>query len=67
MFFLLNQKIVTLFVNIFDIESLYAAELEEPKIGMWGKELTHSHTMMPFDASGKQALRKHCGKRRNCS
>ena len=29
--------------------------------------LTHSHTMTPFDASGKQVLRKHCGKRRNCS
>ena len=31
------------------------------------KGLTHSHTMMPFDAPGKQAFRKHCGKRRNCS
>ena len=28
--------------------------------------LTHSHTMTPFDASGKQAFRKHCRKRRNC-
>ena len=28
---------------------------------------THSHTMTPFDAPGKQAFRKHCGKRRNCS
>ena len=37
--FLLNQKIVSLFVNIFDIISLFAAELEEPKIGMWGKGL----------------------------
>ena len=32
--FLLNQKIVSPFVNIFDILSLFAAELEEPKIGM---------------------------------
>ena len=31
------------------------------------KELTHSHTMKPFDAPGKQAFWKHCGKRRNCS
>ena len=32
--FLLNQKIVSPFVYIFDIISLFAAELEEPKIGM---------------------------------
>ena len=29
--------------------------------------LTHSHSMTPFDAPGKQAFWKHCGKRRNCS
>ena len=28
--------------------------------------LTHSHTTTPFDAPGKQAFWKHCGKRRNC-
>ena len=39
--FLLNQKIVSPFVNIYDIISLFAAELEEPKIGMWGKGLKH--------------------------
>ena len=32
--FLLNRKIVTPFVNIYDIISLFAAELEEPRIGM---------------------------------
>ena len=32
--FLLNQKTVSPFVNIFDIISLFAAQLEEPKIGM---------------------------------
>ena len=32
--FLLNQKIVSPFVNIYDIVTLFAAELEEPKIGM---------------------------------
>ena len=36
---LLNQKIVSSFVNIFDIISLLAAELQEPKIGMWGEGL----------------------------
>ena len=42
--FLLNQKIVSLFVNSFDIVSIFAAELEEPKIGMRGKGLTLSQT-----------------------
>ena len=32
--FLLNQIIVSPFVHIFDIKSLFAAELEEPKIGI---------------------------------
>ena len=32
--FLLNQKIVSPFANIYDIISFFAAELEEPKIGM---------------------------------
>ena len=36
--FQLNQKIVSPFVNMFDI-SLFAAELEEPKIGAQGKGL----------------------------
>ena len=30
------------------------------------KYLTHFHTMTPYDAPGKQAFWKHCGKRRNC-
>ena len=29
--------------------------------------LSNFHTMTPFDAPGKHALWKHCGKRRNCS
>ena len=37
--FLLNQKTVSLFVYIFDIISLFAAELEEPKIAICGKGL----------------------------
>ena len=32
--FLLNQIIVSPFVHIFDIISLFAAELEEPKLGI---------------------------------
>ena len=32
-----------------------------------GNVLTHSHTMTPFDAPGKQAFLKHCEKKRNCS
>ena len=39
--FLLNQIIVSQFVHIFDIISLFAAELEDPKIGMSGKGLMH--------------------------
>ena len=37
--FLLNQKIISPFVDIYDVVSLFAAELEEPKIDMEGKEL----------------------------
>ena len=32
--FLINQKLVSPFVSIHDIISLFAAELEEPKIGI---------------------------------
>ena len=38
--FLLNQKTVYPFVKIFNIISLFAAELEEPKIGLLVKGLT---------------------------
>ena len=37
--FLLNQIIVSPFIHIFDIISLFAAELGEPKIGISGKGL----------------------------
>ena len=33
-FFILNQKTVSPFVHICDIISLFAAELEDPKIGI---------------------------------
>ena len=35
--FLLNQIIVSLFVHIFVIISLFPAKWEDPKIGIWGK------------------------------
>ena len=38
--FQLNQVIVSPFVHIFDITSLFAAELEEPKIGISGQGLS---------------------------
>ena len=38
--FLSNQIIVYPFVHIFEIISLFAAELEEPNIGISGKGLT---------------------------
>ena len=37
--FLLNQIIVSPFAHIFDIISLFAAELEKPKIAISGKGL----------------------------
>ena len=37
-----HQIIVSPFVHIFDIISLFAAEMEEPKIGILGKGLTLS-------------------------
>ena len=37
---LLNQIIVSPFIHIFKIISLFAAELEEPKIGILDKGLT---------------------------
>ena len=40
---LLNQITVSQFVHIFDIISLFAAELEEPKIGIWGKALSENN------------------------
>ena len=39
--FLLNQIIVSPFVHIFGIITLFAAEFEEPKIGISGKGLTN--------------------------
>ena len=35
----------TPFVHIFDIRVLFAAELEGPKIGIWGKGLMQKSTL----------------------
>ena len=47
---LLDQKIVSPFVKIFEIICLFAAELEEPKEPMWGKGLmtAWSRPLNPF-------------------
>ena len=37
--FLINEIIVSPFVHIFDIISLFAAKLQKPKIGISGKGL----------------------------
>ena len=49
--FLLNQIIVSPFVHVFDIISLFAAELEEPKTGISGKGLTLSQISSGFYVS----------------
>ena len=56
--FLLFQIIVSPFVHIFDIISLFAAELEEPKIGIRGKGLSCYHTITTIDASWWKSLLK---------
>ena len=42
--FELNQMTVSLFVHIYDITSLFAIELEEPKIDISGKGLIPCHS-----------------------
>ena len=49
--FPLDQKVVSPFVNIFDIISLFAAKLEKPKIGISGKGL-----ITRISAKGFQSL-----------
>ena len=46
--FLLNQILVSLLVHIFDIIFLFAAELEEPKIGISGKGLKKDQYILQF-------------------
>ena len=65
--FQLDQINVSPFVHIFDTIPFFAVELEGPKIGLSGKELTLSQTSPGFYVSSVQVFRKHSGKRRNCS
>ena len=53
---LLYDKIVSPFVHNFDIISLFAAELEKPKIGISGKRLTAYQTIPCFDNSEKDGF-----------
>ena len=49
----------TQFGHIFDIIFLFAVELKEPKIGIWGKGLTFYPTIPSFDdleEEGKKAF-----------
>ena len=48
--FQFNQKIVPPFVNIFDIISLSAAELEEPKIGISSKGLSNGSVFKDMES-----------------
>ena len=64
--FLLKQIIVSPFVNIFDIISLFAAELLEPKIGISAKVLTLYHTVPTYIDHVEEVFWKHCWKRRTC-
>ena len=54
--YLLNQKIV----NIFDIISLFVAELEEPKIGMWRNGLKVFQETAGTYVMGRKTARFHC-------
>ena len=65
--FLLNQITVSPFVHIFDTISLFAAELEEPKIGISGKGL--NHTFLSFKnhlTKGEESFKNNGGNRRKC-
>ena len=46
--FLNNQKLVSTFVRIFDIVSFFAAELEEPKIGISSNGLNDKIFLKPL-------------------
>ena len=54
--FLHNQKPVSPFVNIYDIISLFAAELEKPKIDIRGERLTLYSIDTHFNASATDSF-----------
>ena len=54
--FLLNQITVSSFVHIFDIVSLFAAEMEEPKIDISGRGLILSSRTSCFQQSNLYSI-----------
>ena len=49
MFYAQSENCIPInFVNIYDNISLFAAELEEPKIGMWGKAIDEMDKLCKF-------------------
>ena len=57
--FLLNRTIVSQFVNIFYIISLFAAKLEEPKIDIWVKRLTNKVSHLPLKKNHQASRKKN--------
>ena len=56
--FLLNQKIISPFVQIFDIISSFAAALEEPKFAIRGKGLMLVISIFSFSHNGFYPFQK---------
>ena len=50
------SKTEIIIVATFNMSSANALNLAQSKTLSFGKDLTHSHTMTPFDAPGKQAF-----------
>ena len=60
--FQLNQETVSPFAHIFDMISLFAVELEEPKIGISGKGLT-----LRLSSMTNRPLAESIDQRSNCT
>ena len=54
------------FLVAFTLSSANAFNLDRSKILLFGKELTHYHTIPHFDTPKIYSCGKHCEKRRNC-
>ena len=52
MFSTQSDNYIPIYVNIFDIISLFAAELEEPKIGISGKRLPRASQIEAYTPLG---------------
>ena len=57
--FLFSQKIISLFVNIFDIISFFAIEVEEPKISISGIGL-HGEPIIQEQITIKELFKQYC-------